>query len=262
MVEVIRASSTFSPSALAGRLALVTGATRGIGRGIAEAMCEAGAYVIVTGRDDSKAALVAAELQERGGKAGHIGADLADDSAVDSLIPNVEAQFGKLDILVNNAAIDADNQLLNQPLEDWRRVMKVNLEVPFRLAKAAAPHFLEKGKGAVINIASIWGFVAGRDGGAYVPAKHGLVGLTKLMALEWAGRGIRVNGIAPGFTQTDMTSSAWASDGGKAIATRIPAGRIGQPRDIGGATVFLASDAADFIHGQTILVDGGSLLER
>jgi NAD(P)-dependent dehydrogenase (short-subunit alcohol dehydrogenase family) len=247
--------------ALSGKLALVTGGTRGIGRGIAEAMCAAGAHVIVTGRDDAKAKAVADELTQGGGQAGHLGADLMDDAAIDALIPNAEASYGKLDILVNNAGIDADNLLLNQPLEDWRRVMKVNLEVPFRLSTAAAPHFLEKGRGVIINIASILGLRPGQEAGAYVPAKHGLIGLTKQMALEWAPQGIRVNAIAPGLIKTDMTQYLWGTPAGEAyIQKRIPAGRIGEAADIGALAAFLASDGAAFIHGETILVDGGGLL--
>jgi 2-deoxy-D-gluconate 3-dehydrogenase len=252
-----------SPAAgpLDGKLALVTGGTRGIGRGIAEAMAEAGAHVIVTGRDDAKAAEVAREIEARGGKAGGLGADLGDDGAVDGLIPAVESRFGSLDILVNNAGIDADNLLINHPLDDWRRVMRLNLEVPFRLGKAAAPQFFEKGSGVIINVASVLGLVATLEGAAYVPAKHGLIGLTRLMALEWAAQGVRVNAIAPGLIQTDMTRAIWGNEAGDwYVNNRIPARRIGQPRDIGGVAVFLASDAADFIHGETIVVDGGSLL--
>jgi NAD(P)-dependent dehydrogenase (short-subunit alcohol dehydrogenase family) len=139
--------------------------------------------------------------------------------------------------------------------------MRVNLEVPFRLGKAVAPHFIEAGEGVIINISSVLGLVATAEGAAYVAAKHGLIGLTKLMALEWAGKGVRVNAIAPGLVQTDMTRNIWGAEGGASyVAKRIPAKRIGQPRDIGGVAVFLASDAADFIHGETIVVDGGSLI--
>jgi NAD(P)-dependent dehydrogenase (short-subunit alcohol dehydrogenase family) len=253
-------SSVQGEGVLSGKLALVTGGTRGIGRAIAQAMATAGARVIVTGRSDAKAKAVADELAALGGKIGHIGADLADDDAVGQLIPRVAASFGKLDILVNNAGIDADNLLVNLRLEDWRMVMKVNLEVPFRLGVAAASHFLEKGAGAIINIASILGFKAGREAGAYVPAKHGLIGLTKQMAFEWSGQGIRVNAIAPGLIKTDMTAPIWSTSAGDTyVRNKIPARRIGQPEDIAGLAVFLASDAASFIHGETILVDGGGL---
>lgn len=246
---------------VAGKLALVTGATRGIGRGIADCLADAGAYVIVSGRSEEQAKAVAAEIEAAGGKAGYIGADLSNDDDVVGLIPALEARYGKLDILVNNAGIDADNLLQNHPLEDWRRIMKVNLEVPFVLAKAALPGFLEKGRGVVVNISSIYGFATGLEAAAYTPSKHGVVGLTKQMALEWARQGVRVNSVAPGLIQTDMTRSVWDSEAGQAgIRQRIPAGRGGQPRDIGGPVVFLCSDAADFIHGETIIVDGGALL--
>jgi len=253
-------SSAHHDKVLSNKLALVTGGTRGIGRAIARAMAAAGAHVIVTGRSDAKAKIAADELAALGGKVGHIGADLADDAAVGQLIPRVAASFGKLDILVNNAGVDADSLLVNLPLEDWRRVLKVNLEVPFRLGVAAASHFLEKGAGVIINIASILGYKATREAGAYVPAKHGLIGLTKQMAFEWAGQGIRVNAIAPGLIKTDMTSPMWSTSAGDSyVRNKIPARRIGQPEDIAGLAVFLASDAASFIHGETILVDGGTL---
>lgn len=249
------------PPILDGRLALVTGSTRGIGRGIAQALAEAGVHVIVSGRDSGKAKAVADELRAGGLKAGFLGADLADDAAVDNLIPEFVSAFGSPDILVNNAGIDADNPLISHPLEDWRRIMRMNVEVPFRLSVAAAPHFFEKGRGVIINVSSILGFVATPEAAAYVPAKHALVGLTKQMALEWAGKGVRVNGIAPGLIQTDMTASLWKGEGAASyVSHRIPAGRIGQATDIGGVAVFLASPAADFIHGETIIVDGGTVL--
>jgi 2-deoxy-D-gluconate 3-dehydrogenase len=255
--------SAASPSdaSLKGRVALVTGGTRGIGRAIAACLAEAGASVIVTGRDAAKAKAVADEMIAAGQTAGSLGADLEDDTAVEGLIPRVQAGFGQLDILVNNAGIDADNPLINHPLEDWRRVMKVNLEVPFRLSQAAAPHFFEKGRGVIINIASILGLKPGHEAAAYVPAKHGLIGLTKQMALEWAPRGVRVNAIAPGLIQTDMTRYVWDTPVGEAyLKSKLPAGRFGQPRDIGALAAFLASDAASFIHGETIVVDGAGLL--
>lgn len=256
---------TDSAGALTGRLALVTGGTRGIGRAIAEAMAAAGAHVIITGRDEAKARAAADAIAARGGKAGAIAADLADDDAIDALIPQAAERFGALDILVNNAGVDADNPLVDQPLEDWRMIMKVNLEVPFRLGVAAARGFFARAAGdgtagAIINVASILGYRATLEAGAYVPAKHGLIGLTRQMALEWAGQGVRVNAIAPGLIKTDMTSGLWSNPAGEAyIRSRIPAGRIGLPEDIAGLAVFLASDAASFIHGETILVDGGAL---
>lgn len=253
-------TDTAGAAQLAGKLALVTGGTRGIGRAIAEAMAIAGAHVVITGRDEAKAREAADAVSAHGGKVGHIGADLADDATVGELIPQVVQNFGELDILVNNAGVDADNLLVDQPLEDWRTIMKVNLEVPFRLGVAAAGRFFDRGAGSIINVASILGYRASLEAGAYVPAKHGLIGLTRQMALEWASRGVRVNAIAPGLIRTDMTNAIWSSPAGEDyVRGRIPAGRIGLPEDIAGLAVFLASDAASFIHGETIVVDGGAL---
>lgn len=245
---------------LAGKLALVTGGTRGIGRAIAEAMNTAGARVVITGRDETRTQAAADAISAGGREVGHLAVDLADDEAVGDLIPRLIERFGEMDILVNNAGIDADNQLVNHPLEDWRMIMKVNLEVPFRLGVAAAQRLFDRSGGSIINITSILGFRATMEAGAYVPAKHGLIGLTKQMALEWAGKGVRVNAIAPGLIKTDMTNAIWSNPAGEDyIRAKIPAGRIGVPEDIGGLAVFLASDGAAFIHGETILVDGGAL---
>jgi NAD(P)-dependent dehydrogenase (short-subunit alcohol dehydrogenase family) len=253
----------YSPAKLAdlgGKTALVTGATRGIGKAIALALASAGAKVIISGRDEKNARAVVSDIAKSGGTAGYIVADLFDDDAVGSLIATVVAQFGTLDILVNNAGIDADAPAIDYDLEKWRRVLRFNLEVPFRLCQQAAQHFVQHRGGSIINITSVLGHVAVPEGCSYVAAKHGLIGLTKTLAIEWGRHGVRVNAIAPGLIQTDMTSYTWNSAAGAAyVEHRIPVGRIGQPRDIGGAVVFLASDAADFIHGETIAIDGGFL---
>lgn len=245
---------------LSGKVALVTGGTRGIGRGIARALGAAGAKVIVSGRDAASAAEVVREIEAGGGAADVIVADLFDDARVDTLVEDLVGRFGAFQILVNNAGVDADAPALDYDLEKWRRVLRFNLEVPFRLSQQAAQHFIANGGGAIINIASVLGQVGVSDAASYVAAKHGLVGLTKTLAIEWAKQGVRVNAIAPGLIMTDMTSYLWNNpQGGEYIARRIPQGRIGQPRDIGGAVVFLASDAADFIHGETLAIDGGFL---
>ncbi len=244
---------------LAGRVALVTGGTRGIGRGIVEAMAQAGACVIVTGRSEDAAEAVADEVRQAGGKAQGLGADLNDDHAVEELIPRALAVFGGLDILVNNAGIDADAPALNYPLEDWRRVIRMDLEVPFRLCQAAGAHFIEKERGAIINVASVLGLRGLADACSYVAAKHGIIGVSKVLAIEWAAKNVRVNVIAPGLIQTDMTKYVWNSEYLPQAVAGIPAKRIGQPKDIGGVAAFLASDAADFIHGEVIAVDGGYL---
>lgn len=250
-----------APIDLRGKTALVTGGTRGIGRGISLALGAAGARTIVSGRDRQSAEEVATAIVGAGGAAEILIADLMDDDAVGALVGDATSRFGKLDVLVNNAGIDADAPAIDYELETWRRVLRFNLEVPFRLAQQAAQHFVaDRRPGAIVNIASVLGQVGTADACSYVAAKHGLVGLTKSLAIEWASRGVRVNAIAPGLIQTDMTSYLWNSDVADAyVKGRIPLGRIGQPRDIGGAVVFLASDAADFIHGETLAIDGGFL---
>lgn len=245
---------------LSGKVALVTGGTRGIGRGIAVALGAAGAKVIVSGRNRESGAQVVSDILGAGGVGAVVAADLTSDTEVDDLIARAVEQFGHLDILVNNAGIDADALARGYPLEAFRKVLRFNLEVPFRLAQHAAEHFIPRGNGIIINIASVLSFSAVPEAVSYAAAKHGLVGLTRVLAVEWGKLGVRVNAIAPGLIQTDMTSNLWQGEAGaQYVARRIPLGRIGQPQDIGGAVVFLSSDAADFIHGETIVVDGGFL---
>jgi NAD(P)-dependent dehydrogenase (short-subunit alcohol dehydrogenase family) len=245
---------------LSGKIALVTGSTRGIGRGIAECMAEAGAHVIVTGRDASATETVSRQISDAGGQASPLVSDLADESEVGTLIARVLEKHGALDILVNNAGIDDERPVIEYSLESWRRILTINLEVPFRLCQAAAPHFFKKGSGVIINITSIFGLVGYATEGAYAAAKHGLTGLTKVLALEWSSKGVRVNAIAPGLIKTDLSKGMWQAENADSLISQfVPQGRIGQPQDIGGAAVFLASDAASFIQGETLAVDGGYL---
>ena len=249
---------------LHGKTILVTGGTRGIGLGMAEKMAAQGATLILTGRDQAAAEEVAAKLAAAtGASVAGIGASLTDENAVDSLIDKAVAVFGGIDVLVNNAGIDADGPALEHSLNDWRRVIHVNLEVPFRLAQQAARHFLGRSAGGVIiNVSSIAGFKAINEASSYVASKHGLVGLTKVLALEWGPKNIRVCGIAPGLIKTDMTRYIWSNEIGQAyVNNKIPIRRIGLPSDIGALTAFLASEDAGFIHGETIIADGGSTID-
>lgn len=247
---------------LAGKVVLITGSTRGIGRGMAGCMAAAGAKIILTGRDEAGANRAAAELAAASGtEVAGLGAPLTDDAAIDTLIERAVQCFGRVDVLVNNAGLDSDCPAIDHRLEDWQRVIKVNLEVPFRLAQQFARHLVaRKSGGVVINVSSIAGFKALNEASSYVASKHGLVGLTKSLALEWGPLDIRVCGIAPGLIKTDMTEYIWGNEAGSAyVNSKIPMRRIGLPEDIGSLATFLASDAAGFIHGETIVVDGGSI---
>lgn len=243
---------------LSGKTALVTGGTRGIGRGIALSLAKAGAKVLITGRGAANGAAVCEELNSHSAGNAFMGADMLEDRDVESLVPSAIERLGGLDILVNNAGIDADSPVLDHSLEDWRRVLRVNLEVPFRLSQTAARYMVANAGGSIINVSSIYGLVGGAEVASYAASKHGLIGFSKTMAVELASKGVRVNVIAPGLIQTDMTENIWSSPAFD-LKSRIPVGRIGTPADIGGAAVFLASDAAGFIHGQVLTVDGGRL---
>lgn len=248
---------------LAGKVVLITGSTRGIGRGIAECMAAVGAKVVVTGRDQTAANRAAAELAATSGAdVAGLGAPLTDDEAIDGVIDRTVQCFGRVDVLVNNAGIDSDCPAIEHKLEDWQRVMKVNLEVPFRLAQHFARHLVaRKSGGVIINVSSIAGFRALDEASSYVASKHGLVGLTKALALEWGPLNIRVCGVAPGLIKTDLTEYIWSNEAGaNYVNTKIPIRRIGMPNDIGSMAAFLASDAAGFIHGETIVVDGGRIV--
>lgn len=249
-------------SELTGKRVLITGGTRGIGFAIARAVAQTGGSVIVTGREAAAAEQSAGEIaMPAGAQVAGLGAPLDDDEAVGGLVERAAAVFGGIDVLINNAGVDADGPALDHSLDDWRRVLRINLEVPFRLAQQAARHLLDRNSGGVIiNVSSVAGFKALDEASSYVASKHGLVGLTKALALEWGPRNIRVCGIAPGLIKTDMTRYLWENEvGASYVNSRIPIRRIGLPDDIGALAAFLASDRAGFIHGETIICDGGAL---
>lgn len=243
---------------LAGRVALVTGGTRGIGAGIALALAKAGAEIVISGRDRAGGAEVVAAIREAGGAATHVVSDLEKEADVDSLIPGIVERHGKLDILINNAAIDREVLALDYDLDTWRRILRFNLEVPFRLSLDTARHLIARdAQGSIINISSIQGLIGAAEECAYAPAKHGLNGLTKTLAIEWASKGIRVNAIAPGYYRTDMAADFLASDAGRLLQKRIPQRRLGDPQELDGAILLLASGASSYMTGSVITVDGG-----
>jgi 2-deoxy-D-gluconate 3-dehydrogenase len=243
---------------LAGRVALVTGASRGLGAAMARALAQAGADVVLHASTTEPAAAAAKLATDCGVRTACLVADLRQRGEVDALVPGALERMGRLDILVNNAGIILRAEAEAYGDADWDAVLEVNLSSVFRLCRAAGRHMLAEGSGKIINIASILSFQGGVRVPAYAAAKGGVAQLTKALANEWAGKGVNVNAIAPGYMRTDNTR-ALAEDPVryKQILDRIPAGRWGDPDDLGGAIVFLASRASDYVHGHMLVVDGG-----
>ncbi len=248
---------TFS---LAGKRALVTGAGRGIGRAYALALAEAGADVAVL--DRSGAADTATEIAELGRASLALEVDLLDASPgdLDDAVQRVVDELGGIDILVNNAGIIRRAPAAEHPAEDWNSVLQINLSAVFFLSQSAGKRMLEAGRGSIINVASMLSFQGGINVPGYTATKHGVAGITKALANEWASSGITVNAIAPGYIATENTAPLRADEKRSAdILARIPAGRWGLPEDLMGTVVFLASDAARYVNGAIIPVDGGWL---
>lgn len=249
------------PFRLDGRIALVTGGATGIGRAVAIALARAGADVIITVHR-SGAAETAAGVQAEGRRFAEIETDLADIEAheAQALMDSAEEALGAVDILVNNAGIIRRAPAADFAEEDWRAVLAVDLDAVWYLSQAAGRRMLAASGGSVVNIASLLSFQGGIRVPAYTAAKHGVTGITKALANEWAGLGVRVNAIAPGYIATDNTAPLRVDQKRNAqILERIPAGRWGDPDDLGAAAVFLASAAATYIHGHVLVVDGGWL---
>ena len=221
---------------LTGRVALVTGSTRGIGRSIAEALAECGARVAIVGRDAAKAQEVATQISP---EARGFGCDVADVASVTALVSAVEAAFGSLDILVNNAGLTRDNIMLRLKDEDWDAVIDANLRGAFAATRAATRGMMKRRWGRIINIASVVGLVGNKGQSNYAASKAGLIGLTKAVAKEFASRNILVNAIAPGFIETDMTN-AMTPEARAALLGSIPLERLGSPKDVAAMVAFLA----------------------
>lgn len=241
---------------LSGKVALVTGSTRGIGRAIAGRLAECGATVAIVGRDQAKADAVAAEI---GGGAKGFACDISDSAQVQALVERVEQALGGCDILVNNAGITKDNLMLRMKDEDWNAVLETNLRSAFVAIRAVQRGMMKKRWGRVINIASVVGLIGNAGQANYAASKAGLIGLSKSVAKELASRNVLCNVVAPGFIKTDMTD-AMAPEAVAKLSAQIPLDRFGSPEDIAGAVAFLASDHAAYITGQVLTVDGGMVM--
>jgi 3-oxoacyl-[acyl-carrier protein] reductase len=238
---------------LSGKTALITGASGGIGGAIARALHRQGAAVLLAGTRQAALEALAAELGER---ARIHAADLADPAAADALVKDAEAALGKLDILVNNAGLTRDGLAVRMKDEDWQKVLDVDLTAGFRLARAALRGMMRRRFGRIIGISSVVGVVGNPGQANYAAAKAGMIGLSKALAAEVATRGITVNCVAPGMIASAMTD-ALTPEQKQRIAGAIPMGRLGSPEDVAASVVFLASDQAEYITGQTIHVNGG-----
>jgi 2-dehydro-3-deoxy-D-gluconate 5-dehydrogenase len=242
---------------LAGRTALVTGARSGIGRSVALGLADAGADVVAWGRSEAGMEEVLDAVRTRGRDAEAVTADLADLDAVRATASAL-LERRPVDILVNNAGMISREDAAATTLADWRRVLDVNLDATFLLSQLLGAPMLARGSGSVVSIASLLSFQGGVRVPAYAASKHAVVGLTKALANEWAGTGVNVNAVAPGYIATDNTSALREDpEREQSIRARIPAGRWGRPDDLVGAVVFLCTPAAAYVHGHTLVVDGG-----
>lgn len=239
-----------------GKTALVTGAGSGIGAAIARDLAASGAHVIVADLTEALAAPVVAQITAAGGSASPAGGDVSNPATVEALVAQALAETGRLDLLVNNAGIGGPQHPVGDyPLDGWDKVISINLSGVFYGMRYALPVMERQGGGAIVNIASILGSVGFANSGAYVAAKHGVVGLTKTAAMEYGPKGVRVNAIGPGFILTPLLDSL--PDGAlDALRSQHPIGRLGQPEEVSSLTLFLLSDHASFITGSYHLVDG------
>jgi 3-oxoacyl-[acyl-carrier protein] reductase len=246
---------------LAGKVALVTGASSGLGVRFAEVLAENGAPVVLVARRADRLAELKARIEKSGGKAIAVEADVRDRAAIRAAFDAAEKNFGTVTILVNNAGVAHAGRAVELSEVEWRRILSTDLDAVFFCAQEAARRMLAAGKGgAIVNIASVLGLGVDKGVVAYATAKAGVIQMTRALALELAFKGIRVNAIAPGWIVTEMNSDYLASERGAALKREIPVGRFGEPRDLDGPLLLLVSDAGRYVTGATIVADGGQVV--
>ena len=246
---------------LEGRVALVTGASRGIGRAIAVALGAAGAAVACAARSRDQVDAAAAEITAAGGRARALRLDVTSPEQIVAGVEEVAAALGPVDVLVNNAGVTMEKKTTEVTDEDWDAVLATNLTSMFRCARAVAPGMMRLERGKIINIGSMYGIIGVPRYAAYCASKAAVDGLTRSLAAEWARHGIQVNCLAPGYMNTDISRAALADEKTRALfLSKIPARRIGEPEEVGALAVYLASPASDFMTGQTVYLDGGQTM--
>ena len=250
---------TYAPLELTGKVAVVIGGTTGIGRALAIGLAEAGADVVPTSRRSEQVESAAAEIEQRGRRSLRITSDVTDRKSLEKLRDGCVREFGKVDILVNSAGRTKRTPTLEVSEAEWNEILETNLTGVLRGCQIFGPHMIERRYGRIINIASISSFVALFEVAAYSASKAAVASLTKSLAIEWARHGICVNGIAPGVFRTSLNEKLLEGPRGQEFLVRIPAKRFGQTNELVGAAIFLASDAASFVNGEILAVDGGFL---
>ena len=245
---------------LTGKCAVVTGGSKGLGRTIADALAQAGADVAIVSRTPADLQRAADELRAHGRRVLPVQADVTDEASIQAMVQQVIGQFEHIDILVNNAGIGHTAAVAEMEAAHWDQVMTVNLRGPMLCCKHVGPHMIGRRSGRIINVASVLATRVARYMSAYAASKAAIVQFTRTLALEWIRHNIQVNALCPGYFLTDMNTEFFASERGQQFIAALPIGRLGRPHELQGAAVFLASDAASYVTGAALYVDGGHTL--